>query len=105
MLVGILFALVCGGILLIAVLLSEKKSERTKLPAILIGGYLFRISIQFVVRDIQFFSHAAGGDCELYEEYGQVIARLWRAVGIHFVEADEVRRLGATTLPQNLFAF
>jgi hypothetical protein len=105
MVVGLLFVLACGGILVAAVMLSERATERTLLPRVLIGGYLLRLVIQFFIRDIPLFSHALGGDSWEYEFYGQTISRVWQMDGIHFVEADEVQRLGATTLPQNIFAF
>jgi hypothetical protein len=104
MVVGLLFVLACGGVLWGAIMFSEKATERTLLPRVLMGGYILRLVIQFFIRDIPFFTHAVGGDSWEYEFYGQTISKVWQMGGIHFVEADEVQRLGATTLPQNIFA-
>lgn len=104
MVLGLVFALLCGGILFAAVTLVERGSEKTLLPGIVMGGYVVRLLFQFFIREIPFFSHGVGGDAEQYELYGQTISKLWQMSGIHFVAADEEAKLGATTLPQNIFA-
>lgn len=105
MIIGVILTVLCAGILWTILALSGETRERTPLPGIIMGGYALRLFIQFFIRDVQFFSHAIGGDSFAYEEYGAVMARMWRTVGVHYITSDDGLNIGATSLPQNLFAF
>lgn len=104
MIVGILSAFVFGGVLWGA-LVAAGQARAKALPGILMGGYALRLILQIlVIRNVQFFSHAVGGDSFLYEAWGRMIAMIWSRSGIHFVTASELPEIGATSLPPNLFA-
>lgn len=103
MLFGIFLAIAFGVILAVVVRAAPGGRQRAVL-GLLLGGYALRIVVSLLVRETAFFSHAAGGDSQLYEEWALLITKLWSVRGIHFVDADELPVLGATTLPPNLFA-
>lgn len=105
MIIGIILAFLFAGILWWVLGQAGELKPRAMLPRVIMGGYVLRILIQFVIRDIQFFSHAIGGDALNYEYYAQLIALLWQRTGIYYVTADDFASLGATTLPSNMFAF
>lgn len=94
------------GLVLIGLLYwaGELRPKAPWLAAVLIAGYVLRLVLQSFVRDIQFFSHEAGGDCVTYETLGQAISLSWRLEGIHFMTGDDFPEIGATSLPPNLFA-
>ena len=101
--IGILLAIVLG-IVLTAIVRNGDRYHQPAMVLIVLGGYILRLIIQTFVRDIQFFSHELGGDAWEYELQGQEIARLWRVVGVSFFTEEEMPGIGATVLPQNLFA-
>lgn len=103
MLLGIFLAILLAWILLV---LARGVAPRRdlRLPEVLVGGYLLRLLLSFLVRDLSLFAHGTGGDALLYEDYARLIVRLWDAGGIHYVNATELPVLGATTLPANVFA-
>lgn len=103
MFVGPLLAALFGAVLWGALVFSGLTKERSRLVEIVFGGYVLRLVIQFFIRDVRLFSHAAGGDSLLYELYGKMIAALWRTSGIKFVTSAEIPEFGATSLPPNLF--
>ncbi|MBX3192218.1 MAG: hypothetical protein KF819_34835 [Labilithrix sp.] len=100
--IGLILALVFGAALRAVVNASGERA--TTLGRIVMGGYFLRLAIQFVIREIPFFSHGLGGDSATYEEFGRMIAASWRNFGFHFVTAEELPLLGPTSLPPNLFA-
>ena len=104
MLVGPILAILLGFILWWVLSLAGELRKDSPLPKMIMGGYLLRIGLQFFIREIPFFSHGAGGDSYLYEEFGRLMAKLWRAGGIHYITVDDGFNIGATSLPQNLFA-
>src|SRR4051812_47071403 len=105
MFLGPILAIILGAIIWWVLSLSGQLKENSPLPKVIMGGYVTRLVIQFFVRDVQFFSHGIGGDSFLYEEYGRLMALLWRTSGIHYITVDDGFNIGATSLPQNLFAF
>jgi len=112
MIVGALVAF-AGWLVLSAVLAralrcgagGDNDSSARTFRSVILGGYLFRILFQFVIRDIQFFSHAVGGDALNYEAYAQMLAVLWRRTGVFYATSADFPVLGATTMPANLFAW
>lgn len=94
----------CFCVLYIAIALSGER-RGAKITWIILLAYLLRVALQRLTRDVQFFTHAAGGDYTQYEFLADMITKLWRNRGIHFIQADELTWLGATSLPPNLFAF
>ena len=84
------------------VALVRQYAPNTKL---ILGGYVLRLAAQVIVRNVQFFSHAAGGDSSIYEDQGRFLALLWRQTGLHYVTANEGAFIGPTSLPANLFGF
>lgn len=103
MVVGLIIAAVFGvvlyGVLALAGLLRERA-----FASLIMAGYAMRLLIHAVVRDVQLFSHAAGGDSLFYEALAKAIAVVWSRYGIHFVSSAEIEELGPTSLPPNLFA-
>lgn len=109
MIVGPLLAVLCAAILWGVLVRSGQTREKSAFPAIIMGGYALRLCIQFVIRDLRLFSHVGheggGGDAVNYEEYAKLIARVWEANGVHYISAEDGFNVGATSLPQNLFAY
>jgi len=101
--IGILCALFFG-LLLIAIVRTADRQHGLTMMGIIIMGYILRLFLQNFVREIEFFSHVAGGDCQGYEQGGVEIARLWRVFGITFMTDTELPGIGPTALPQNLYA-
>ncbi len=104
MLIGFVLAILFFGVLVAVLGLLAPEHRRGKLPGIVLGGYVLRLIIQFFIRDVQLFSHAAGGDSQLYEAYGRLISLMWRERGFEFITAHDFPQIGATSLPPNLFA-
>lgn len=103
MIIGAILAIIFGGILFGALSFAgERKGSRMR--TIIMGGYALRLFLQFFMREIPFFTHGAGGDCHLYEDWARAIARIWSQFGVHFVSSRELEVLGPTSLPPNLFA-
>ncbi len=100
---GLALVIVCFLLLYITIALSGER-RGAKITWIILGAYALRIILQRMTRDVQFFTHAAGGDYSQYEFLADMITKLWRNRGIHFIHADELTWLGATSLPPNLFA-
>jgi hypothetical protein len=101
--IGILIALLLGIVLIAIIRVADKQNGMAMLGVIL-AGYIIRLVLQNFVREVAFFSHVAGGDCQGYEQTGVEIARLWRFIGVTFMTQKELPGLGPTVLPQNLFA-
>ncbi len=102
--IGPLFALLFGVILVVVVRTGDRRRGAENMLPIILGGYVLRLLLQIVIRDVKFFSHEAGGDCEGYESMAMDIARYWQLTGITFMTQDDLPILGPTTLPPNLFA-
>ncbi|HSO38510.1 MAG TPA: hypothetical protein VLT33_38540 [Labilithrix sp.] len=100
---GIILALLLPGIL-IAVIRTNKHTDRRVLPIIL-GGYFLRFVLQFFFRDVEIFSYGAGGDWIHYEEQASVVRQFWEHGVYQYVTADDYPGLGQTTLPANIFGF
>ncbi|MBL8609622.1 MAG: hypothetical protein JNL38_19985 [Myxococcales bacterium] len=66
-------------------------------------GFVLRMLALAGARNVELFSHQAGGDGNLYEEYARIIAHSWERYGIHYVTMEELPDLGRTSLPPNLF--
>jgi hypothetical protein len=97
--------LVLGLGVLIAVA-SERLQQPNvdhRLTALLFANYAIRLAISFLTRDLNVFT-SAGVDYSGYEAAGEMIARLWRYTGIHYVGGDEIPVLRETSLPSNIFA-
>jgi len=101
---GLALVFLCFCVLYIAIALSGER-RGAKITWIILFAYVLRIALQRLTRDVQFFTHAAGGDYSQYEFLADMITKLWRNRGVHFIQADELTWLGATSLPPNLFAF
>ncbi|HMI85783.1 MAG TPA: hypothetical protein VK550_16920 [Polyangiaceae bacterium] len=101
--IGILLTLLFGITLMAIVRVADRKNGLSML-GIIAWGYVLRLILQNFIRDIEFFNHAAGGDCQGYEQTGVEIARLWRFIGVTFMTNNELPGLGPTVLPQNMFA-
>jgi hypothetical protein len=84
-------------------------SRRPQWPTILtvvVGSFTLRLLMHtFVVRNLAFFSHGvAGGDCNIYQSLGEVIATIWRMEGFQYVTAEIVPDIKSTSLICNLYA-
>jgi hypothetical protein len=101
--IGILCA-VFFGLVLIGVIRSADRQHGLTMMGVIMTGYVLRLVLQAFIRDIEFFNHAAGGDCTAYERTGMEIARLWNYVGVTFMTDKELPGIGQTSLPQNLYA-
>lgn len=100
---SLILVLVLGAVTYV-VAASVPSSRNTVMPWVLLGGYALRILISLGVRNVGFFAHGVGGDSQLYEDYAKLIVRIWERTSVHYVGADELPMLGATTLPSNIFA-
>lgn len=80
------------------------RDEDRRIIPLLIGTYLLRLGLSFIVSDLPIFSYGSGGDASFYEANALTIARMWEHDGISFVTADVFPDLGYTTLPSNVFA-
>ncbi len=95
------------GILSIAVATGfSRPSHRSKILGIVAFSFVFRLLLHaFVVRNLAFFSHGvAGGDCNIYENYGEIIATMWQMDGIQYVTADVLPDISRISLICNLYA-
>lgn len=81
-----------------------KPSDDSRIVPLLVGAYVLRLGLSFVVTDLPIFSYGSGGDASYYEMHAQTIANLWRHDEIFYVTMDELPDLGRTTLPSNIFA-
>ncbi len=79
-------------------------AERAKMLGMLLFGYFLRLFLfLFVMRSVAFFSHGvAGGDSQIYEHLGSMVAMIWRANGVHFVTAAELPEVGGVALLINM---
>jgi hypothetical protein len=100
--IGILLAFLLGILLWMIVRIADRERGLTVL-GIIIGGYALRLVLQLFVREVQFFNHEAGGDCQSYESMAVYIARLWRIIGVTFLTDEQIPGIGAASLPVNLF--
>lgn len=100
--VGILFAIACAAGLWGVLAASGQLRPKAPLPRILFAGYVLRLLIQFVIRDVRVFS-AASVDSTAYETGAILVAQVWSRTGIHFIDVDELAMFGQTSLPPNLF--
>jgi len=107
MIVGLLAALIFGGILYAALAAAGVLRQSPRFAAILMGGYGLRLILQAFIRDIPFFTHSAGelmGDAAAYEYFAVMIAERWQRFGFTYVTSEEGLPLGPTSLPSNAFA-
>lgn len=102
--IGLLLAASLLAALWAALAVARETEPGASLPKVIIGGYVLRLVIQSFIRHVPFFSHGGGGDCLVYEELGRLIAAVWSHVGVHYITAQELEVVGATSLPPNLFA-
>jgi hypothetical protein len=101
--IGPLFAILFA-VLLVAIVRFGERKQGVEILQIVLGGYLLRLLLQLFIRDVKFFSHEAGGDCEGYEIFAMEIARYWHLHGLSFMTQDDLPVIGPTALPPNLFA-
>ena len=101
--IGPLLALLFG-ILLVAVVRFGERRQGSEMLQIIVCGYVLRLVLQTFIRDVKFFTHEAGGDCEGYEIMAVDIARYWHMNGFSFMTEDTLPLLGPAALPPNLFA-
>jgi hypothetical protein len=98
--VALLFLCFVG---LIAVIFAAGE-HKTRMGKILVAAFVLRMVALAGARNIQLFSHVAGGDANLYEEYAGIIAFYWDHHGVQYMTMQQMPELGRTTLPPNLFA-
>jgi hypothetical protein len=101
--IGVVIALVFA-VVLIGIVRVGDRGHGNKMLTIIMVGYVLRLLLQTFVREVQFFTHDAGGDCGEYEMEALEIARIWQTMGISFMTSDDLPFLSATVLPQNAFA-
>lgn len=101
--IGALLAVFLFAALVGALAVAGLLKERATIGKIILGGFALRLLLHFFVRNVQFFSHGAGGDSEIYEDQARLVALLWRTTGVHFVTSNEQPAFGPTSLPANLF--
>lgn len=93
------------GAALFLIARALRTTRGTSVPLAIVAGYALRVLISLIVRNVSFFAHGGGGgDSLLYEDYAKLIAHVWEVNGFHYVDADEMPMLGATTLLPNLYA-
>jgi hypothetical protein len=102
--VGPLFALMFAVLLVAIVRAGERGKPGPEILPLILGGYVLRLVLQLFIRDVKFFSHEAGGDCEGYEIFAMEIARYWHLHGLSFMTQDDLPIIGPAALPPNLFA-
>ena len=100
---GILLGLACAAVLAGALHAGGELKRSSTLAKLILGGYALRLFIQIFVRQVQFFSHEAGGDSAIYEDQGRFLALLWHQTGLHYVSANQDAYIGPTSLPANIF--
>ena len=101
--IGVLLAVLCAAALVVALSFAGIWRQKSALPTLILGGYVLRLLMQLVVRQVQFFTHEVGGDSGIYEYQGRYLALLWQQTGLHYVASDDKAFIGATSLPANLF--
>jgi hypothetical protein len=102
-----LLLVVAMAAVLVAVVRSTREAGGSRdVLGILLAGYVIRVGLSPFLRDIPFFSHGGGGDCMIYEQQAEAIARAWQMSSFEYITNDTLPQLGlgATTLPANLFA-
>jgi len=102
---GIALVFICVIVIYGFVSFSGDVARKANLFPVLAAGYFLRLVVQALTRNVQFFSHAAGGDYTQYEFLADMITKLWDNRGLHYITGEELKYLGPTTLPPNLFAF
>ncbi len=98
---GILLIPLC---LLIVYAVATAAGESRLIVRILMGAYAFRLLFLIIIRDVQWFTHEAGGDSVGYEMLAGLVCEYWDRNGMSYVTADQIWQVGPTTLPINLFA-
>lgn len=98
---GVVFTAILP-LFLLAVFRVQHDSQR--LTGLMLAGYLVRIGLQLILRDLPLFSHGTGGDYLLYEWLGWHIAKLWTYQGVQFYTQEQLPDIGAAALPPNVFA-
>lgn len=99
---GVVLSLIVPWVLYLIVRAGK---EPPRVMQVMMAGYFSRIVATQVLREIPFFTHGAGGDCNAYEMLAWVIAKLWETRGIEFLTSEQIPEIGPTSLPPNLFAF
>src|SRR6266545_8076563 len=76
--------------LAVASAVSSRPAYRSTILSIVAFSFILRLLMHaFVMRNLAFFSHGvAGGDCNIYESYGEIIATMWQMDGIQYITAD-----------------
>jgi hypothetical protein len=104
MIAVLVIPLAVGGLFAITLTL-ETVERRVVRSAILIAFALRLVLHLLVMRSVAFFSHGiAGGDCNVYERWGSMIAQLWRFGHVHFVTEHEMPAISTAILPCNMLA-
>jgi hypothetical protein len=98
----VLIVLLAGALVAASVRLQQPDVDH-RVTALLLGNYFLRLAIAPFTRSLNVFTSAAT-DSSAYEACGEIIARLWRYTGIHYVRGDEMPTLQDTSLPPNIFA-
>jgi len=101
--VSIIVVLLCLVTLVGLVAAGGELSSR--IGKLLVAGFVLRLLALAGARNVELFSHAAGGDANLYEEYARLIALYWERHGLTYITMKELPEVGRTSLPPNLFAF
>jgi hypothetical protein len=93
-----------GAVALYLLASSIPRLRGSSMHTLLLGAYLLRLILQYLVRNVAIFSHTAGGDSILYERLGAFVANIWEHKGIHFVTGEELPTLGTAVLHVNMIA-
>jgi hypothetical protein len=102
--VGVVIAALMLLVLVYVVRLTSVPGRDDRMMSLMVGGYLIRLVINLFSRDLTLFSHGGGGDYQSYEYWATEITRIWSFSGLEYISTEDLRELGPTTLPANLFA-
>ncbi len=83
---------------------ARRLGASQRLIRVLLLAFALRMGFLFVVRDVQWFSHPAGGDSVGYEMLAGLVVEYWENRGFAYITVDQLPVIGPTTLPINLFA-
>jgi hypothetical protein len=101
---GVILCIIVGVLVFALGFWSARRANYMPVLYLVMAGFFLRLVLQAFVRDLPVFSHGAGGDCQIYETWSEVIMEIWRQNGITFIEQDRFPEMGGTSLPPNLFA-
>lgn len=105
---GVFLAFFLAGLLIVIIRSIQEADDKNPVLLVLMGGYLIRLFLRMIVRNLAFFSDGqtvGGGDSVQYEELASGVTTIWNLTGMHYVTTAEYPGLGQVPFVANLFAF